>query len=366
MPSSSRPEPRPRRKVDAPEVPLRAAAAADELRLDELMEAVACVALRGDFVGGTEVDLLERRLAWLHGHRHATAMRSGDEATRLALTVLGVGPGATVALPAACPPALAAAVAALGAEPVWVPVDPRTASVTPAAVEATLAARPACLVLVHLFGATLDATRLAGLAAVAGVPVLEDVSHAVGARHGHRGVGGAGAAVLLRLGPDELLEAWGDTGVVATSDPALAERLAALRSGAPDTVPAAVARRRLLHLERDTAARAAVARALSTGLAGSPVEPLGAPEAGSGHAWHRFVVRTAARDELHQHLKARGVASEAPALAGPSGLEDELLALPAWAGMSAAQVRRVIVATAAFGAPGEPGLGAVTRLPTRP
>jgi dTDP-3-amino-2,3,6-trideoxy-4-keto-D-glucose/dTDP-3-amino-3,4,6-trideoxy-alpha-D-glucose/dTDP-2,6-dideoxy-D-kanosamine transaminase len=367
MPSSSRPELDTRgRAPDLPAIPLRAGAAADEVTLDELLETVACIALSGRFVGGSAAERLEQRLAWLHGHRYAVAVRSGDEAARLALAVLGVGPGARVALPAACPPSLERAVAALGARAVWIPVDPWSACVTEAGVRSALAAAPACLVVVHLFGATVDAAGFAELAASAGVPVLEDVSHAVGARHGDHGVGRAGTATLVRLGPDELLEGWGDLGAVATSSSSAAARLREQCSGPPDAVPAEIAGRRLVHLERDVAERRAVSRALRAGLAGSAAEPLSQPEPASDHTGHRFVVRSADRDDLCRHLVRRGVDAEAPALAGPAPVAAELLALPAWAGMSAEQVRRVVVAAAAFAAPGWPGAGAVRELPTRP
>ena len=365
MPSSSRPEPRFRRRAAAlPEIPFRADAAAAELLLDELLEAVACVALNGRFVGGEEVDLLEQRLAWLLGQRVAHAVRGGEEAVRLALGALGVGPGARVALPAAAPVPLARAVAAVGAEPLWMPVDPLTGCVTPAAIAEAIAVRPACLVLVHLFGATLDARGAAVAAAAAGVPVLEDVSHAVGARHGRRGVGAAGAVTVVGLGPDDLLGGWGDAGAVLTSEPERAEHVLERRTGPLDTVPAAVLRRRLVHLEREAAARGSVAATLRDGLAGSAAVPLALPAPESGHAVHRFVVRCGARDELRRHLERRGVATEVPPLAGPSPLAGEALALPAWGSMTPAQVRRVVLAARAFGGQGERSV--VCELPTRP
>jgi hypothetical protein len=109
-----------------------------------------------------------------------------------------------------------------------------------------------------------------------------------------------------------------------------------------------------------------VAVALRVGLGGAAVEPLTDPSPASGHAGHRFVVRTAARDDLSRHLARRGVATEAPPLAGPADVVPELLALPAWAGMTSAQVRRVIIATSAFAPARRPGAGAVCELPTRP
>ena len=124
-------------------------------------------------------------------------------ALRLALRAIGTRPGDRVLVPAYACVALPNAVAALGAEPVAVDVEPDTWTIDPGRGGA--AAGPAAAVLaVHTFGAPAAVAALQ----VAGARVVDDAAHGLPAGVAHAGatvtsfyatklVGGAeGGAVL--------------------------------------------------------------------------------------------------------------------------------------------------------------------------
>jgi dTDP-3-amino-3,4,6-trideoxy-alpha-D-glucose transaminase len=107
-----------------------------------------------------------------------------------------------------------------------------------------------------------------------------------------------------------------------TSDATIAERLRRLRSGGQidryrhqeagvnsrlDEVQAAVLRARLPFLAEWTERRRLLARRYRAALADAPVRMT--TERDSGHVYHLFTVRAAARDALMRHLEARGIAS---------------------------------------------------------
>jgi dTDP-4-amino-4,6-dideoxygalactose transaminase len=75
-----------------------------------------------------------------------------------------------------------------------------------------------------------------------------------------------------------------------------------------DELQAAVLRVKLAALDTDNGRRQAIARAYDTRLAGGKFS---APEVrpGSQHVYHLYVVRSARRDAVLAHLKARGVAA---------------------------------------------------------
>jgi UDP-2-acetamido-2-deoxy-ribo-hexuluronate aminotransferase len=135
-----------------------------EARIDEVLK-------HGQFILGPEVDELEARLAEFCGARHAIAVSSGRDALTMALMALGAGPGDAVFVPGFTFSATAGAIAPLGAEAVFVDVDPATfnmdADALEAAIEAVLAEgrlTPKVVMPVDLYGLPADYEAIAPVA----------------------------------------------------------------------------------------------------------------------------------------------------------------------------------------------------------
>lgn len=295
----------------------------------ELMGAVARVCDSQRFILGPEVELLEHELAALLGASHAIGVSSGTDALLASLMALGVGPGDEVVTPTYSFFATAGSVARLGARPVLVDIDPVTFNADPAAVAAAITPRTRAILPVHLFGLAADLDPVLEAAQRAGVPVIEDACQAIGARYQDRPVGGLGTVGCFSFYPSKNLSAFGDGGLIVTSDDALAHRLRLLRThGAEqryehrviggnfrlDAIQAAVLRVKLPHLGRWTDARRRNAARYSalfreTGLDGAgvvlPTEP-----PGYHHVYNQYVVRAPRRDELRAHLASRGIGTE--------------------------------------------------------
>ncbi len=76
----------------------------------------------------------------------------------------------------------------------------------------------------QVFGAPCDTERPEALARSAGVPLVLDAAHALGASYNGRPVGNFGAAEVFSLSPTKLAVG-GEGGLVATADATLAARL---------------------------------------------------------------------------------------------------------------------------------------------
>ncbi|WP_428261292.1 DegT/DnrJ/EryC1/StrS family aminotransferase [Haliangium sp.] len=274
------------------------------------------------FVGGDEVAGFERELAAYCEVAEAVACGSGTDALALALRGLGVGPGDEVVTVAHTFIATVAAIAAVGARPVFVDVCADTLVMDPDHLDEVVTARTRAIVPVHLYGQVADMDPIREVAARRGLAVLEDAAQAHGARYRGRRAGSLGVAAGLSFYPGKNLGAYGDAGAVVTGDAALAARVRRLRdhgrvgkyehaelagNSRMDAIQAAVLRVKLAHLEVWNQRRRALAAAYDAALAEvAEVRPVATGPARE-HVYHLYVVRTPRRDHVLHRLRRAGV-----------------------------------------------------------
>jgi dTDP-3-amino-3,4,6-trideoxy-alpha-D-glucose transaminase len=310
--------------ADLQAVPVTRLDNADPALLSELLGVVAGVAATGAFTLGRELEGFEQEFADYCEAGHAVGVSSGTEALVLALRALGVGPGDEVIVPANTFIATAEAVSLVGATPCVVDVDPRTHLMTAGAVEAALGPRTRGVIVVHLMGSTADVRSIAEIAERAKIFLVEDCAQAHGARIEGRRVGTFGQFGCFSFYPTKNLGGWGDGGAVVTADPDLAHRVRLLRSHGEepryhhkmvgttarlDALQAAILRVKLARLDEVNERRRSLGARLRSALEGTAVELPEPAVAGGDHVYHLFVVRSAQRDALREHLARRGVSS---------------------------------------------------------
>jgi dTDP-4-amino-4,6-dideoxygalactose transaminase len=328
-----------------------------EQRLREVLDS-------GVFILGPNVAAFEREAADYLGVAETVGVANGTDALVLVLDALGVGPGDEVVCPAFTFYATAEAIVRRGATPVFCDIDPQTLNLDPADAATRVTKRTRAIMPVHLFGRPAPLRELAEL----GVPLVEDAAQAFGAR----GVG-QGAASTFSFFPTKNLFGLGDGGLVAATDPGVADRVRLLRlhgsrdkvdfelvgyNSRLDEVQAAVLRLFLTRLDGwNDSRREAAARYAELGL-GDACE---LPADEDGHVYHMYVVRSAERDRIREALDAAGIASASyyvtplhlqPALRFLGYSEGSLpeteraarenVALPIWAGIGADVQERVV------------------------
>jgi dTDP-4-amino-4,6-dideoxygalactose transaminase len=296
------------------------AAATAEIR-PALDEALGRVLSSGWFVLGNEVQAFEREYATFVGADHCVGVGNGLDAIELALRALGVGPGDEVIVPSNTYIATWLAVTRVGATVVPVEPDIDTYNIDPSRVDDAVTERTRAIIAVHLYGQPADMHRVRRVASRRGLWVVEDAAQAHGSTYHGKRVGGLGDATAWSFYPTKNLGAFGDGGAVTTNDPGVAERMRLLRNYGSsvkyvnkvigsnsrlDELQAAVLRVKLPHLPEWNARRRRVAQRYLSELADLPLS-LPTVVAGADHVWHLFVIRSAERDRLQQHLAAQGV-----------------------------------------------------------
>ena len=351
---------------------------------DEILAAIARVCDSQRFIGGPEVEALEREIAAKLGVPHAVGLSSGTDALLVALMALGIGPGDEVIVPTFSFFATAGCVSRLGATPVLVDIDPVTFNIDPAAAAAAVSPRTRAIIPVHLYGQCADMDPLLELARQRGFPLIEDAAQAIGATYKGRFAGAMGQAGCFSFFPSKNLGAFGDAGLLTTTDPALAHEARLLRNhGAEpkyfhkriggnfrlDALQAAVLRVKLPHLDRWTARRQANADrydALFAASAAADCAAVPRRAADRTHIFNQYVIRVPQRDAVRARLDAAGVGTEiyypvpfhlqecfaplgyrAGQFPHAEAAAAETLALPIYGELTDAQQREVVNAVAA-------------------
>jgi dTDP-4-amino-4,6-dideoxygalactose transaminase len=196
-------------------------------------EAVGEVLSSGWLTQGPRVEEFERAFAARVGAPEAVATTNCTTALQLSLYVSGVGPGDEVIVPSLSFIATANAVWQCGATPVFADIDPATCNLDPAAAEAAITRRTKAIMPVHQVGLPADMDAFALLADRYGLAIVEDAACAIGAEHQGRPIGSLGNLTCFSLHPRKVITC-GEGGMIAVSDPLVAERLRRLRQHAMD------------------------------------------------------------------------------------------------------------------------------------
>lgn len=195
---------------------------------DELRE-VEAVLSSGFLTQGPKVAEFESLVAGLVGTRYALATTSATTALHLSLVALGIGAGDEVIVPDFTFPATANVVIQQGARPVLADIDPVTFTLDSHDVAGRLTPRTRAIIPVHAFGLSADMDPILALVRDRGISVIEDAACAIGATYRGRPCGSIADIGCFSFHPRKAITT-GEGGMATTDDPALADRLALLRS----------------------------------------------------------------------------------------------------------------------------------------
>lgn len=304
----------------------------------EVDKAVQRVLASGCYILGPEVEAFEREVAASCGTRHAVAVASGTDALILSLRALGVGSGDEVVTTVYTFFATAEAILAVGAQPVFVDINPQTYTLDPQCLESVVTAHTKAIVPVHLYGYPCAMREIMTFARAHRLNVIEDCAQALGAQYQGQRVGSFGDAGALSFYPSKNLGAFGDGGMVVTNNEGVAGQIRLLRNHGSreryqhllvgtnsrlDELQAAILRVKLRHLEAWNDARRRHAHSYReafhrAGLDGLVTAPEELP--GCHHVYSLYTIRAERRDALQQALAKAGIATQ---VAYPSTLAEQ-------------------------------------------
>jgi len=167
--------------------------------------------------------------AFLGGSVESVAVNSATAGLHLALEAVGVGPGDEVITTPYTFTATAEVIRYLGADPVFVDIDPETCNIDPSLIERAITVRTKAILPVHVAGMACDMDAILAIAAAHGLKVVEDAAHALPASYHGRLVGDLGSdATVFSFYATKTITT-GEGGMIVTRDRQLADRCRLMR-----------------------------------------------------------------------------------------------------------------------------------------
>ena len=169
---------------------------------------------------GNEVVRFEKRFAAYQGASHGLAVSSGTAALEVGLRSLNLTRGAEVILSPLTFMASATSILMARCVPIFVDIDPETYNIDPTKIEPAITDRTEAIMTVHFGGLPCDMDPILDIARRRGLKIIEDCSHAHGAKWKDKGLGTIGDVGAFSLGAGKNLTA-GEGGIVLTDDEAI-------------------------------------------------------------------------------------------------------------------------------------------------
>lgn len=189
----------------------------------------------GQYILGPEVAELEDALAEFTGSGYCITVASGTDALLLLLMAHEIGPGDEVITTPFSFIATGEVIALLGANPVFVDIDPRTYNIDPGSIEAAITPNTKAIMPVSLFGQCADFDAINAIAERHSLPVIEDAAQSFGASYKDRRSCALSTAAGTSFFPSKPLGAYGDAGAIFTDDDTIAKLCKELRVHGEDS-----------------------------------------------------------------------------------------------------------------------------------
>jgi dTDP-4-amino-4,6-dideoxygalactose transaminase len=301
---------------------------------EEILKVTEEVYESQQFILGSHVEDLEKKMAAYCTTSYALGVSSGSDALLIALMAAGIGYGDAVITSPYTFFASAGSIARTGARPVFVDIDPDTYNLSPGELERTLDSLPAedhgrikAIMPVHLYGQCADMEPIIKIAEDRNLLIIEDAAQAIGAEYEGRRAGSFGEFGCFSFFPSKNLGAFGDGGIVTTGSEVLYEKLKVLRVHGSktkyyhkliggnfrlDALQAAIVSVKLTYLDQWSTSRRENAQTYRRLFAAAGLDRIQLPVEREGrHIYNQFVIHVPEkRDGLRRHLQENQIGTE--------------------------------------------------------
>ena len=198
---------------------------------DEIQNELEKVFFNTSFIGGSNVDLIEKNIKDYLGVKYAISCNSGTDALHFALRSLGIGKGDEVITTPFTFISTIEAIMYVGAKPVFADIDLDTYNINCEEILKKITKKTRAILPVHIFGNPVDVERIKNVINNDSIKVIEDCAQSFGAGINCKRTGGIGDVGCLSFNGNKIITTGGG-GAVITNKKNLAKKIRYLSSTA--------------------------------------------------------------------------------------------------------------------------------------
>jgi dTDP-4-amino-4,6-dideoxygalactose transaminase len=290
---------------------------------EELDREVLKVLASGEYVLGENVLHFEKAFADYIGVNYAISLASGTDALTISLKALKIAPGDEVITTPFTFFATAESIAAVGAIPVFVDVDPYTFNIDPSKIEEKITPKTKAIIPVHIFGQPADMDDLLYIAKKHNLYIIEDACQAIGSDYKSRKIGSLGDMAAFSFFPTKNLGCAGDGGMIVTNKESLAMLAKDLRNHGSkkkyyhdrigfnsrlDSIQAAILNTKLKYIDTWNNKRILNAEFYHKKIINNKfIKPINNKD--RKHVYHLYLLQCTERDKAISYLKSNSIAA---------------------------------------------------------
>jgi len=272
----------------------------------------------GELILGKEVEVFEDNFSSYIGTEFGIGVNSGTDAIKIAIDALNIKKGSEIITVANTAVPTASAIREAGATPKFVDIK-KDFTIDEAKIEKKITKKTKALLPVHLYGQPCNIKVILKLAKKYKLKVIEDCAQAHGAKFNKKRVGSFGDISCFSFYPTKNLGAYGDGGIILSSDKNLAKKCKMLRmygmekkyyadfegyNSRLDEIQAAILNVKLKYLDKWNKKRRQIAKFYLKNITNPHIILPKMPKISNitNHCFHLFVIRSNKRAKLIKHL----------------------------------------------------------------
>lgn len=286
----------------------------------EVNNAIKRVLLSGQLILGNEGEKFENNFAEYIGVNYAIGVNSGTDAIKIAIRALGIQPADEIITVSNTAVPTISAIRECGVIPKFVDIKPDF-NIDEDKIEQIITKKTKAILPVHLFGNPCNILAIFKIAKKYQLKVIEDCAQAHGATYGKKKVGSFGDLGCFSFYPTKNLGAYGDAGLITTSNKQLADKCYQLRkygmkkeyysvlegyNSRLDEMQAAILNVKLKYLDQWNSKRSQTAKFYLNEIK-NPNIVLPIINNIENHVFHLFIVRVKYREKFIDYLNKKGI-----------------------------------------------------------
>ncbi len=184
---------------------------------------------KGVYTLGKITTNFEKNFSKYIGVKYCVSVNSGTDAIKISLLALGIGRGDEVITSSHTALATISAIIDTGATPVLLDINEKTYNLDESLIEKSISKKTKAIIPVHIYGQSCNMSAIKKIASQYSLKIIEDCSQAAGTTFNKKFVGSIGDIGCFSFYPTKNLAAFGDGGMISTSNKTFYNKAKAIR-----------------------------------------------------------------------------------------------------------------------------------------